>query len=148
MKVIFLKDVKSVGVKGSMKDVSDGYALNFLIARGLAEQATPEKIAKLSVQQKAAAVSTAALDDAQKQLAFKLKDARVTITEKANEHGHLYTQLHADEVVKAVKREHGIDITAHDVQMDTHIKSVGETLVGIRFGKHTAQLIVAVVAAK
>lgn len=148
MKVIFLKDVKSVGVKGSMKEVSDGYALNFLIARGLAEQATPDKIAKLSVQQKAAAVSTAALDEAQKNLARKLKDARVTIEEKANEHGHLYTQLRADEIVKAVKREHGIDITGHDVQLDAHIKSVGESLVGIKFGKHTAQVVVAVVAKK
>ena len=45
MKVIFTKDVGGVGVRGTVKDVSDGYAQNFLIARGLAEQATTEKLA-------------------------------------------------------------------------------------------------------
>ena len=45
MKVIFLKDVGGVGQRGSIKEVSDGYAMNFLIAQGLAVQATPEKVA-------------------------------------------------------------------------------------------------------
>ena len=52
MKVIFLKDVAKVGQHGKMKDVADGYALNFLIPRGLAIQATPDKVAAHLTEQK------------------------------------------------------------------------------------------------
>jgi hypothetical protein len=54
MKVLFKKDVGGVGQRGTIKDVSDGYALNFLIPQGLAEQATPEKIATHQKNQKIA----------------------------------------------------------------------------------------------
>ena len=56
MKIIFLKDVKGVGQRDALKDVSDGYALNFLIPQGLAVQATPDKIAAHEVQKQKASL--------------------------------------------------------------------------------------------
>ena len=148
MKVIFLKDVKSVGVRGSLKEVSDGYAINFLIARGLAVQATPDKITQFSVQQKAAAESDAERDTVHKQLAHKLKEAKIVLALKANEHGHLYTQVHINDIVAAIKQQYGIDVSAQDVSLDTPIKSVGESLVAVKFGKHATQVQVEVTAKK
>jgi large subunit ribosomal protein L9 len=142
MKVIFLKDVGGVGVKGSVKEIADGYALNFLIPRKLAEQATPDKVAKVQAQMNVVAAQEAARSAQGSADAKKLEGQSVTIVAKANDKGHLYKQLSADLVVDAIKKEFAIVISADSVKFDTHIKEVGESKVTIKIGNHSAQLIV------
>ena len=76
MKVIFLKDVAKVGQHGTMKDVSDGYALNFLIPRGLAIQATPDKVAAHLAAQKREGEAHAAAEAELKKTIQGLEGAR------------------------------------------------------------------------
>jgi len=142
MKVIFLKDVGGVGVKGSVKEISDGYALNFLIPRKLAEQATPDKVAKVQAQMKVVAAEEAQKDARGSEDIKKLEGKTITVVAKANDKGHLYKQLSADVVVDAIKKEFAIAISSEAVKFDTHIKEVGESKVTIKIGNHSARVTV------
>src|SRR3990167_6655082 len=90
MKVIMLKDVGGVGQRGALVNVADGYALNFLIPRGAAEQATADKIAQLEKRRASDAVATAERDREWVAHAERLEAKYVTIIAKANDAGHLY----------------------------------------------------------
>ena len=90
MKVIFKKDVGGVGQRGTVKDVSDGYALNFLIPQGLPEQATADKVAAYNKQTAETAKKSA---EKNAELAAKLRaldGKRVVIKARANEKGHRF----------------------------------------------------------
>ncbi len=144
MKVIFLKDVGGVGRNGTVKEVADGYALNFLIPRKLAQQATADVVAKVQVQMKAAAdieVARSALGSAH---AKSLNGKTVTVEAKANEKGHLYKQLSTDVIAAAIKKEHGIDVSADMVHLAHHIKEAGESAAEVKFGSHAAKITVIV----
>ena len=142
MKVVFLKDVGGVGARGTIKEVADGYALNFLIPRKLAEQATPDKVAKVQTEMKAAAAKEAERTAQGSAHAKKLDGASVTVEAKTNEKGHLYKQLSADVVALAIKKEYGIEISADAIHFADHIKEVGESKAEVKFGTHTAKITV------
>lgn len=122
MKVIFLKDVKGVGQKGTVKDIADGYALNFLIPQGYAKQATA---AALKEYEREKAAHDKALSEQHAKLSDKLKqlDGKIfTIKAKVNDKGHLFKRIGAHDVVKAIG--HGIEekmVAGADL-----IKSAGE----------------------
>ena len=127
MKVIFLKDVGGVGQRDTVKEVTDGYAVNFLIARGLAIQATPEKIASLKKK-------TAENERLSGEHNVKLRDQiraadgkRVVLKAKANEKGHLFKGIKKDEVAARLGDAFGALITPDTVAMPADsIKEVGE----------------------
>jgi large subunit ribosomal protein L9 len=148
MKVILLKDIGGVGKRNTIKEMSDGYALNFLIPKGLARQATPEQVAKLQVQMK----SEEAHRETQKVLAAKevkaLEGASVSIVSKANEQGHLYRQISPEIVAEAInKLGLGVPVSSHSIQIDGQIKTTGDYQVAVRIGDHSARVTVSVVAA-
>src|SRR3954462_1289371 len=103
MKVIMLKDVRGVGQRDTLKEVADGYALNFLIAQGLAEQATPEKLKQLEQRMKSRSAASAAEERSWAQLAEKVENAQIEIKVRANASGHLYEQLSPALVVEAIR---------------------------------------------
>ena len=142
MKVVFLKDVGGVGVRGSIKDVADGYALNFLIPRKLAEHATADTVAKVSGKMQKIAEKDqerAALSKAQMK---RLDGARITVHAKANEKGHLYKQLSAEDICSALKSELHEDVPVQSIRFDEHIKQIGESAVTIRIGSNAARVTV------
>src|SRR3989344_5006535 len=102
MKVIMLKGGGGVGQRGKIVEVSDGYALNFLIPRGSAEQATRDKVAKHAAREKleheAAERNTAAL----RALVASASGERVTLKARATEKGGLFKSITADDVAKAL----------------------------------------------
>ena len=104
MKVVFLKDVGGVGVRGAIKDVADGYALNFLIPRKLAEQATADKVARVQAEMKITAASEAERKAKGSAWAKELDGKSVVVVAKANEKGHLYKQLSPDAVADMIKK--------------------------------------------
>lgn len=148
MKVVFLKDVGGVGVHGTIKEVADGYALNFLIPRKLAEQATPEKVAKVQAQMKEAAAKETERTAQGSAHAKELDGTSVTVEARANEKGHLYKQLSGDVVALAIRREKGIDVAADAVRFPNPIKEVGESKAQIKFGTHVAKVMIFVKAGK
>jgi large subunit ribosomal protein L9 len=140
MKVVFLKDVGGVGQHGTIKEVADGYALNFLIPRKLAEQATPDKVAKVQAAMKATAAIVAERSAKGSEHAKKLSGASIAVEARVNEKGHLYKQLSADVVALAIKKEHGIDVAADAIHFSSPIKETGESKAEVTFGAHVAKV--------
>ncbi|HVM73429.1 MAG TPA: 50S ribosomal protein L9 [Candidatus Paceibacterota bacterium] len=142
MKVVFLKDVGGVGIRGSVKDVADGYAINFLIPRHLAEQATPDKVSKVQAEMKAHAAQDAAREAQGSAWTKQLDGTTVTVSAKANDKGHLYKQLSSDAVAEAIKKEHQISIDAGTIAFQNPIKSTGESKAKIKIGNNIANVTI------
>lgn len=146
MKVILLKDVGGVGKRDTVATVADGYALNFLIARGLAVQATPDKLNALKEKQQVAAMSAAATDAEAAAHIKQLKGAHVHVAAKANANRHLYKHLSAEAIVAAIKQEFGFGVPMSAVHISEPIKTLGEWKVDIKLGGHSTSCTVTVAA--
>lgn len=125
MKVIFLQDVKGSGKKGEVKEVSDGYARNFLIGKGLAVEANAKNMSDLagkksSEQHKSDVAKQEALDSA-----AKLKGKSVVIKAKAGAGGKLFGAVTASHVADAVASQLGIKVEKKKVALSSEIKAFG-----------------------
>ncbi|MDO8492727.1 MAG: 50S ribosomal protein L9 [bacterium] len=126
MRVILLQDVPKVGKKYEVKEVSGGYASNFLFPKKLAIVATKESSVKAeSERQRITDLHKMQEDLLSKNLAG-LAEIKVTLKEKANESGHLYSKVHAEEIAKAVKEQTGLDVQAQFIELKEPIKAIGE----------------------
>ena len=125
MKVIFTQDVKGSGKKGEIKEVSDGYARNFLIGKGLAVEANSKNLSDLagkksSEQHKADVAKQEALDNA-----AKLKGKSVKIKAKAGAGGKLFGAVTAGHIADAVEEQLGIKTDKKKVSLSSEIKAFG-----------------------
>ena len=145
MKVIFKKDVGGVGQRGTVKEVSDGYALNFLIPQGLAEQATPDKVAAYQKNQKAIEAQNAAREEELAAYAARMNGAKFQIRANANNQGHLYKQLSADDIAAEIKKVFGIEVPRHLIMQSAQIKAAGEHVITVKLGKSTIKMTIVVV---
>lgn len=140
MKVIFIKNVKNIGKVNDIKDVADGYALNFLIPSGSVIRATDEAIAKIKEGQKLATEAEMQKERELKNLLATLaKTNSVTLIDHAHDtKGHLYQAITAQEICHAIKNSHDIFIT-QDMILDYKkpIKAVGEHMITIGTKKHS-----------
>jgi len=126
MKVIFLKDVPKIGKKYEAKEMSDGYALNFLIPRGLAEVATNASAKRMAVEK--------AKEDAERKiqedlLLKNLKDVdgvTIEMEGKANEKGHLFAGIHSAEIAPEITKQTRLIISPEFIKLEKPIKEVGE----------------------
>jgi large subunit ribosomal protein L9 len=134
MKVLLIKDVKSLGKAGEVKEVKDGYGKNFLIAKGFAKHATPEIIEehKKMMEQKEAE-EKAELQRLQ-ELAKKLDKLEIIVKKKVGENGHLFGAVTKDEIASALKEQHNIDIDKKHITDKKVIKTVGEHEVDLKLG--------------
>jgi len=103
MKVLFLKDVKGSGKKGEVKEVSEGYARNFLIPKLLAKPATEKLLNSIVENQKNRLKKEKKQEREAKKMSQKLEGVVVNIYRKANESGTLFAAISAKEVTKALK---------------------------------------------
>ena len=144
MKVIFLKDVPRVGKRNEVKDVNDGYAMNFLIPKKFAELATTKAINALEQQKKEMILERTMAEQALIKIMNEIKDKEVTIKGKANEIGHLFSAIHKKEIVEALKREHRIDINEDFLDLEKPLKKTGEfeIFVKVKDKKTTFKVIV------
>ncbi len=130
MKIVLTKNVPKLGIVGEVKEVSDGYARNFLFKQGLAEPATPENISKWSKKREKKLRQQGLDREFLTKLADKIKSLTAEFRVKANEQGHLYAALKADDVVKFLQ-DKGIKVKANKVKMDA-IRSLGDYQVVIQ----------------
>ena len=132
MKVILLADVKGVGKKGEVVEVSDAYARNVLMRKGQGVEANSRSMNDLKLQkaneEKVAAENLAAA----KEIAGKLDKAAVTLKVKTGEGGRLFGSVSSKEVADAIHDQLGIDVDKKKVQLDGPIKAIGETSVPVR----------------
>lgn len=145
MKVIMLRDVKGVAQRGTIKEVSDGYALNFLIAQGLAHQATPQKIAEFEARKKTESAEQAARESLLAAMLKKIDGTTIEVAARANESGHLYKQLSPALITAAIRTTGGVDIPEDAIKTSAPVKAIGDASVAIRLGKQSATITVRVV---
>ena len=132
MKVILNKDVKGTGKAGDVVTVSDGYARNMLIPRGLATEATQSNIRQLEKQKAIAAEKKAEEKAAAQELAEKLNKASIKMKIKAGEGGRIFGSITSKDVADAINMQLGMDIDRKKVKLDAPIKQVGQTDVDMR----------------
>lgn len=145
MKVILLQDVKNMGKAGTVANVSDGYARNFLIPKGLVKEATSANMKELErIKETNAAIRAENLESAQA-LEKKIAMLRVTIKTKGGEGGRLFGSITTKDIADALQEQHGIEIDKKKLVLESPIKQTGEHLVEIKlFTNVTAKLRVTV----
>ena len=134
MKVLLIKDVKSLGKKGEVKEVKDGYGKNFLIGKGFARAATPEILAQHAENELIVAENLEKEVNALKQIAAELDKAEIIITKKLGQNGHLFGAVTKEEVAVALKNQHGIEIDKKHINEKAAIKTVGEHDLDFKLG--------------
>jgi large subunit ribosomal protein L9 len=132
MKVVLSKDVKDLGTAGQVKDVSDGYARNFLFPRRLAVPATPSALQQVEARQKAAERRAAQEERLARALAERIKDEPVRIHPKVGEQGRLYGSVTSADIAEALARQTGQPVDRRKIELDEPIRMVGEYKVAFR----------------
>ena len=135
MRVIFLKDVPRVGKKHDVKDISDGYAMNFLLPRKLAEPATAKALENLEIRKKEIIVEREVQDSLLLKNLEEIKGKVVHLRAKTDEKGHLFSGIHPKEIMEAMKAEHHADISEECIALEKPIKEVGEFEIPIKIGE-------------
>ncbi len=135
MKVILNQDVKALGKRGEVKEVSDGYARNFLLPKGLAIEATPSNLKVLNDKKESAARKEEMEQAEAQSLAQKLVGCMVTFKVKTGEGGRLFGSITAKDVADQIKKEQGLDLDKRKLAIDDSIKNVGEYPVKIHLYK-------------
>lgn len=145
MEVILLEDVKSVGKKGQVVTLSDGYARNCILKKKLGIEATPTNKNNLKLQNaNNAKIAKEKLEEA-KQLAEKLKELSVSVKLKTGAGGKTFGSISGKEISVAAKEQLGIEIDKKKLIMDEPIKSLGTHIVKVKLHPEvTAELAVKV----
>ena len=132
MKVILLKDVKGTGKAGEVKEVSDGFARNFLIPRGVAKIADAGTLSDLK-NKESARLHKIEVDKAEaRELAAKLEGILVKIDASHGADGRLYGSITSQNIVDELKKLSGIDIDKRKVVLDSPIKAYGKYEVPVK----------------
>lgn len=145
MEVILLKDVPKVGRRNEVVTVSEGYAINFLIPRGMAKAATAG--AKRELESKKGKLEKDAQEERAKiaEGITAITGKTVTIRSKANEQGHLFAALHADRVAAAAFDQLGVCLP-ESVFITDPMKTTGEFTVSLAGGNATGTVTVLIEA--
>jgi large subunit ribosomal protein L9 len=134
MKVILRKDVKGLGPAGTVTDVTAGYARNYLVPRGLAEEATEHNLQTLQRQQHTVAQRAQREQDHAHQLVAALEAAVIELHAKGGEDGRLFGSITAADVASALASR-GYDVGKKQVILDEPIKAAGFYKVTVRVGQ-------------
>ena len=134
MKVIFSVDVRGQGKKGELKEVSEGYARNFLLPRKLAVEATKDNLNTMRLQEKAKQAQIAAEKAKAMENAKALESKIVKISAKAGAGGKLFGSVTAKEISDELKAQYGIEIEKQKLVLADPIKNFGSYEVKCKFG--------------
>jgi len=149
VKVILTGDVKPLGSRGTLVDVKDGYANNYLLRQGLAVVATPGAMKQLEQQQNAKKRKQAEEVANAQDVATQLEEATIRVSAKAGGNGRLFGTITNVQVAEALHAQLGVTIDRHKIEMKDGIKALGTYPVEIRLGNNIiAKSAVQVVALK
>ncbi len=132
MKVILQKDIKTLGRKGAVVEVSEGYARNYLIKNKLAVEATAENMNVLKSQQGALMKRKERDFEEAKKLAEVMKKITLKFTVKAGEGGRLFGSVTAKDIAEKLNDEHKIEVDKKKVMLEDAIKTAGVTEVEVK----------------
>ena len=132
MQVILKEDVKGTGTKGQLVNVSDGYAHNYLLPRGLAVEANSNNLNVMRSQNEAKARKIAEEKAAARALADSLEGKTVEIAVKAGENGKLFGSVTAKEIADAIQDSLHLEVDRRKIQLEEPIRSCGTASVVVR----------------
>ncbi|MGL5507188.1 MAG: 50S ribosomal protein L9 [Paraclostridium sp.] len=132
MKVILLKDVKGTGKKGEVKEVSDGYARNYLLAKKLAVVADNTSMKELNEKNKSQEIKAQKEYEAAVELGKKMEELNVVIYSKAGDGGRLFGSITSKEIAEQIKKQHNIEVDKRKISLDEPIRVLGSRVVDIK----------------
>jgi large subunit ribosomal protein L9 len=147
MKVILLKDVKDIAAADTVKDVSDGYARNYLIPKGLAAIADKGTLRSLDIRLKKKSESVEAERTELKNIASKIDGAQISIQVDVGENGKLFGSVTHQDIAKKLFESLGIEVDKKKIVLDEPIKAVGSFDVPVKFATDISATVKVNVAA-
>lgn len=132
MKVILLENVKSLGKKGEIVNVNDGYARNFILPKKLGVEATGKNLNDLKLQKNNEKKVAQENLDAAKELAAELSAGKIELAIKVGEGGRTFGSVSSKEIAVAVKDQMQLDIDKKKIQLKESIKSLGTHIVTVK----------------
>jgi large subunit ribosomal protein L9 len=145
MQLLLIQDVKSLGKKGELVNVSDGYARNFILPKKLGLEATPKNLNDLKLQKAAEEKRQKELLEEAQAFAKELESKTIEVTIKAGEGGRTFGSISSKEIATALKSEFGYDIDKKKLQLSEPIKNIGTHTVPVKLHPQvTAELKVKV----
>jgi len=133
MKVILNQDIKTLGKKGDIKNVADGYARNFLLPKKLAQAATQEAIKNIKTQNVKKKIKQQTEEEGLKKLLEKLKAKKIVIKSRQKD-GKLFGSVTAKDIVQSLQKE-DLEISPNCIIIKENIKNVGEYEIEIKLAK-------------
>lgn len=134
MKVLLIKDVKSLGKQGEIKEVKDGYGQNFLIKNGFAKQATNEVLRQYEAQKKKQAQLLEDEITSLKQIANELGKISLHVKRKLGANGSLFGAVTKDEIAHELLEQKNITIDKKTLEIDKPIKATGTYEINVKLG--------------
>ncbi|MCM1565978.1 MAG: 50S ribosomal protein L9 [Dehalobacter sp. 4CP] len=132
MKVILKEDVKALGKKGKVCEVSDGYARNFLIPRGLAVEATQGNVQDLVHKQKQEELRKQKEKQAALELSQKIENMDIIVKVKVGEKGRLFGSVTNKEIAEVLEKEYQLKLDKRKIEVKEPIKGLGEYQVTVK----------------
>jgi len=126
MKVIFLQNVPKAGRKYDVKEINDGYAVNFLFPKKLATLATPKAVAEIERKKKEIIIEREVQEDLLMKNLEEVKNKTITIKAKADEKGHLFSAIHEKMIIEQMEKEYHAQIDEKFIVLEKQIKEIGE----------------------
>ena len=149
MEVILLEDVRTLGKKGQIVKINDGYARNYVLPKKLGIEATPKNLNDLKLQKKREEKEAAEELARAKELAASIEDKSVTLSMKTGEGGKTFGTISTKEIAVAAKEQLGLDIDKKKMKLEESIKTLGTYEVPVKLHKDvTAKLRVVVAESK
>lgn len=146
MQIILLEDVKNLGKKGEIVEISDGYARNFILPKKLGVEANAKNKNDLKLQKANADKIAKEQLEAAKELAGVLETKEVTLKMKSGEGGRAFGSVSSKEIAQAAKDQCGLELDKKKIQLPEPIKAFGAYEVGVKLHpKVTGKLKVKVV---
>ena len=131
MKVILLESVKGLGQAGATVEVAAGHARNYLIPRGLAQEATPENLARVGAEHAKQAREEARRRQQAADAATRLDGGAVVVRARAGESGRLFGSVTAQEVAAAIRTQFGVEVDRRRLEVPETLKTLGDHAVEV-----------------
>ena len=148
MQVILLEDVKSLGKKGEIVNVNDGYARNFILPKKLGLEATSKNLNDLKLQKQNDEKVAQEKLDAAKALAEEIKEKSITVKIQAGVEGRVFGSISSKEIALEAKKQLNMDIDKKKIVIPDQIKSLGTYNVNIKLHKDVTATLTVKVEAK
>lgn len=132
MKVILTQDVKSLGKKGEVVNVSDGYARNYILPKGLGLEADAKNLNDLKLQKASEAKKAKQLLEAAQEMAKELEGREVVLKIKPGKDGKVFGSISSKEIAAAAKQQCSLELDKKKIQLTEPIKALGAYEVGIK----------------